>query len=1437
MAELNWNNICALNGSRARGFEQLCVQLAGAETSDAAEFRRKGTPDSGVECYRVLPDGTEWGWQAKFFTSALTSSQWSQLDDSVKKALTGHPNLARYYVCIPHDRSDARIPTRKSEKDRWDDHVKKWKSWARDRAMDVELVWWGASELLERLSRPEHAGRRFFWFEFPDFHQGWFQSRLDEAIRAAGPRYTPELHVDLPIAQDLEMFERSEGALGRIKSRAIPISRVLGNVRFARRAVEEAGQSINLDEVIEPGQAILDAIKALSHAPDRELPITGIVERINETESAMRQGLDSIRALESAENTDAEGDHSGYHVSPLERLRGWLGRLSSELSDAREFLDSAAELANKSVLILSGPAGVGKTHLLCDFAERRVAAGAPTVLLMGQRFLASEGAWPQALKQLDMGGTTAEVFVGALEAAAQAANVRALFIVDALNEGQGSLLWPVELAPFLTRLEESPWIGVVLSARTPHESTLIPEAVRNGAAEVQHDGFGDQEYDAVRSFFKHYDLELPSAPILSPEFRNPLFLKTICKGLQASGQRRLPTGFQGISAVFDLYLTAINEDLAKRLDFDPQKNLVRVAMRAVAGRTAETEHRRLPRTEAQELVDEFLPGRDYSKSLYAALVSEDILSEDVDWWSGSTQDRVTYVSYERLTDHLIADHLLQAHLDSDDPQKAFAEQGGLAFMREPGTLIPVALIEALCVQVPERTGKELARFAPELLERPDFGFVFLNSIVWRSLDAFTDDTRNVLNELAENGQLGSDEVLDSLLIVATAPGHPFNARFIDARLRRDSMPERDSWWSTYLHDEWQDAAWRSKGAIYRLVDWASGLSDTSTLEDEVIDLASITLAWTFSTPNRYLRDRATKAMVTLLTGRFDAAGQLVEQFADVDDPYVAERVYAVAYGVAMRSRDTAGVALLASIVYEKMFASGSPPAHVLLRDYARGVIERAIHLGADIAIDEGMIRPPYKSAWPDIPSEEDVAALFPGLGGGAYDGGDLEWSRNRIRYSVTGGVMGDFGNYVIGGPTGLPWLSLRLGQKPWQLPSQRVNDLVQIGSEGPPRFDVSAVQRYIQWRVFDLGWTIERFGAFDRFRIESSGRHAGKPERIGKKYQWIAYHEILAYLADHFQYYGRYGEGQRYEGPWQLHVRDIDPSSTLRDTPGGTGWTGHTPAWWGEAPYTEWGAGQSRRDWIEDKEGIPSVESFIRVVRPEDGSHWINLDGFYLWREPRPADVDPHSVAQRELWLKCVAYIGGVAEIEAFVDSSQNAVRRGRSLPEALSILPQDMFLGEYGWAPAFRHLSQSDDTPPDWNDLDREDARVFAATHLAESGGFDCSLDDTYSIALPHPDLLETLGIRWSGSNGDYLDESDQLAAFDPTVYEDGPSAMLIREDLLRKYLEARGMTLCWIVSGEKWAVGGDIGSRDRSRLVISGAYKLTDSGPQGSVSFESDP
>ena len=1386
---LNWSEIRPLNGSRAHGFEELCAQLARAESPGGAKFERKGTPDAGVECYCVLPDGSEWGWQAKYFHT-LGTPQWSQLDQSVKKSLDKHPALTRYFVCIPLDRPDARVSRRKSVKQHWDERVEKWHVWAQERSLSVEFVWWGSSELLERLSRTEHIGRMYFWFNRRGFDAPWFRARLDEAVQAAGPRYTPEIHVDLPVARDLESFGRSPAVFDDLKSRAKGIRRAFQAVSRLGRHEEEPSRAVSTETLTSSLDEILDAMAQIEPVPIGKLPFAGIAGKITTALEKTGKILEALSRLEDeclAEHPQKETPSSPKWSSFDER-RNIVYRLQSELDDARSSLERADSIAGGQLMLLKGKAGTGKTHLLCDFAKRRTETGAPTVLFMGQRFVSNDVPWTQVLRQLDLPNVNAEAFVGALETAAQAAGRRALLIIDALNEGEGRSIWPAHLAAFLASVQKSPWIGVLLSVRSEYEALIIPEAIRNRAVSVLHSGFEGQEYEAAKTFFSYYGLEFPSTPILYPEFDHPLFLKTVCLGLKGTGQRRLPRGFHGITAVFDLFLQAVNGRLAKSLDFDPREQLVRTALEKLADRLGGTGARWMERGEAKAVVDALLPNRGFKDSLYRGLVDEGVLSEGMRLQQEEPRSELVHVSYDRFTDHLVADSLLRKHLDSSAPQAAFEEGGPLAFIwnRDAEVFVLPGLIEALCIQIPERTGRELFDLAPALYEQWGAGDAFRQSVVWRKPEAFSDTTGQVLNRFIRHDR-DMDGTLNVLLTVATLEHHPLNAEFLDKRLRRDSMPERDAWWSTYLH-----RAWKTQGAVDRLIDWAWAVKPDDDLDGATVDLCGIALAWMLTTSNRFVRDRATKAMVSLLTGRIEATVKLVGRFADVDDPYVTERVYAAAYGVAMRSHDADEVKRLAALVYEKVFADGSPPVHILLRDYARGVVERALYLGSDLEIDERSIRPPYKSTWLEIPTEDEVRSL---IADSSQKSSERGKSAGRLSIHISVMNDGDFARYVIGRRTN--WSSLALDEKP----RQQMKGSPRV--DFPPWFDLTLVQRYVFWRVFDLGWTDDLFGEFDGSRDDSSPYDGNKPERVGKKYQWIAYHEILAYIADHYQYQSRYGEDsdeQKYEGPWRDSLRDIDPSCTLRSPLEGL-WVDddHKPSWWAPSRYENWKDDLTHRDWVM-VEDVPDIETLLCTTNPADESRWINASGYFGWTSLHPADVEPSLVDRRIVWFACAAYILRVKDSEAFINWAKAKNFWDGSILEPPDF--GDMFLGEYLWSPAFHSLSRSSaDTYGRKNFEGNCPVQVRAMTYgyWKELGRSDCSGDGSYFLRLPDRDFVEHLGLRWFGSGTDYLDEDGRLAAFDPTTREEGARVLLIREDILKRYLSKNGLVFCWIISGER--------------------------------------
>ena len=103
--------------------------------------------------------------------------------------------------------------------------------------------------------------------------------------------------------------------------------------------------------------------------------------------------------------------------------------------------ESAAATADNPILVILGNAGAGKTHLLCDVAERALAKGCPTLLLRGIQFSPGMNVWKQIFARLHFACDSPEEFLGALQACASAHRGRALIMIDALNEGDGASIW------------------------------------------------------------------------------------------------------------------------------------------------------------------------------------------------------------------------------------------------------------------------------------------------------------------------------------------------------------------------------------------------------------------------------------------------------------------------------------------------------------------------------------------------------------------------------------------------------------------------------------------------------------------------------------------------------------------------------------------------------------------------------------------------------------------------------------------------------------------------------------------------------------------------------------------------------------------------------------------------------------------------------------
>ena len=1500
--ELDWDSIRPLNGSVRDGFEELCAQLARSETPESARFTRKGLIDGGVECYCTFANGEQWGWQAKYFTKALTDKEWNQFEESFKAALSNHPNLSRYYVCVPRDLSDSPRKGITTEFQRWCARKEKWKSFAADCGKRVEFSFWGSSELIERLSKEEHTGRVAFWFSNNwRFTKDWFGKSLDEALETAGTRYSPELHVPLHIEFALERIGRTHRTVDEVLEFQGDVRQAFEPLNWSKREDIEIPGGLELEGLIEKEKTLIAAFDKLNLGPGQMWELGDLLGELQTSESCASELARKLKTGDrnpSESNSESSSDQEQF-ATRLGRRISRLDSFNYRLERVRRQIQEVERYANCGLMILSGDAGVGKTHLLCDVASNRIEAGFPTVLLMGQRFTGLDDPWSQSLRQLDIADINAETFIGALEAAAQATNGRALLIIDALNEGKGVDIWPNHLPSFIERVSKSAWIATVISVRTAYLNEVIPEQVATRAIRATHQGFVGHEYEAARTYFAHYGIEFPSVPLLHPEFSNPLFLRVLCSGLQESGQTNLPRGPLGTSAIFENFVKAVNSVISARLDLDPSINHVNHALIRFAKGMSEANTGFLERSQAVEIVNGSGPAIPFSKSLFNALISEGLLIQSS---IELEKSQVVFPAFERITDHFVAQYLIREHIDPGDPDSAFAKNGPLAY--EVLSRKRLGTLESLCIQIPETCDRELPSLAPQLFEQPYFSSTYLQSIIWRNIRSFSDDTFTVFDRFLKAG-VSLDEYYNSLLTVATLPNHPFNAEFLDSHLNPQEMSTRDAQWSIYLSD-----AYGERGALDRLLDWATALRspDVNQLDVQSIKLCAVTLAWLHTTSNRFVRDRATNGLARLLTGHVDTTTFLVNRFKNVDDPYVAERIYAIAYSVAMRSVNTTEIANLAQSVFEAVFSSGAPTPHILLRDYARGVLERAEYLGAELELDIAKSRPPYSSEFPDIPSWDDLEAVAPRWRNESLDTFDPKRSRHAIRFSID---SGDFGRYVIGTNHGMSnWLSIPRSEPRWlsklerldkfqssldestlqelealraternlpvviqvvdndgsivetryeafrqdqtavserdyqlaversnsvksefisRLSADQVEEFNEIDSmdNREPTIDLELMQRYILGRVFELGWSVEKFGQFDLRVNRFADRTGEKTERIGKKYQWIAFHEINAYVSDKYQFRDPYSDcscDRKYKGPWQVNCRDIDPSCLIQTDTKERIETDELQPWWDDYKYSNWMEQSKDLDWLNSEDGFPDLDRILLCRQATDQNPWVNVRYMNSWRQPTPPGQDSSHTPMRNAFVHATGYFINSQEVREFLRWSEKVDFWGRWMPEPPS--SHHLFLGEHSWSPAFLDSfaqSLGTETPnPRQGPACQIHVQVAAFDYTASFGDHDCSGNLGASLHVLNPRAIEGMGLTPTGFGADHIDQEGHLAAIDPTAHENGPISLLVRQDLLSQFLAANELELVWVVIGEKMAVGPKTTHEWAGSIQYSGAFRF---------------
>ncbi|QDV73853.1 AVAST type 2 anti-phage system protein Avs2 [Botrimarina mediterranea] len=1490
---MQWNQ---LRAPQEHSFEELCCQLAACEpVADGARFIRNGTPDAGVECYWRLATGDEWCWQAKWFLSSLGSSQWNQLSSSFQTAFEKHPRLRRYYVCLPQDFSDARGQGKKSAQTKWEAWVKKWTTYAEKQGRQIQFELWGSHQLTARLTQPSARGAHWYWFNATVMTPAWFAKLAEQSVANAHDRYTPWLNVDTQTKVSLEVGKRSEPFWQGL-------SDSLRDLRTTEPSGSHIGEHPSIDVAYEQlrsvFQRLVDSLSEWTlaqHEGDTWTQIGNV--SLDDWEQIVSETLDAIDTCRSSlseaeEKQQAEQGASQRpetHGNPFRDAAHRLSKFGTAVYGFRNFVINAERCGvNSTNHLLVGEAGQGKTHLLCDLLLRDIQQGRPAILFLGEQFNNSDP-WGQMISLAGL-NCDREQFLGALQAAAQASGKPAILYFDALNEGEGLRLWKKHLAGLAAEIELWDWLQLCLSVRDVYEGQVVPDEVAKRCCRIEHEGFSENTYAAASHFFAVFGIE-PSAPLLEPEFDNPLFLKLFCKGIRDSGQTRVPTGLRGVSEVFGFLVDALDRKLSQPdcLDYDAKDRVVRQAVDRLADKMVELGDDHVPKAVARQLLDDLLPRVGHSNSLLGRLSAESLLTVTTDWqaWNSESPEEVVRFAYQRMSDHFFVQRVLTNYVDRHEPEVAFREGGHLdEYVSEDDACWDHGgIIEALAIQLPEHCGRELPNLAPQVATNDIVQTAMLESLVWRNANAFSDESFDYINGTLMASRQG--DVFNAMVSLAPIPGHPLNADRLHRVLASMPMPDRDAQWSLFLNGEWGE-----KRAVERLIDWAQNRGAALAFGNEVVRLAAVALTWFLTSSDRRLRDRATKGLVRLFSCRLALLKPLIEHFADVDDDYVTERLMAVTFGAGSRSTANEDLWGLARYLYERVFADGEPPVHILIRDYARQTVELALLRGADFEVNLSLLRPPYNSRWPEdseIPSREEVAKLsgtsfhahiYSDYGNFAKYVTDFsEWcntpldgskprlpkrEQQEFQASLTSRQADSFAfllrvhrNYRRiqrrRSTTEADFRQESRAEKRFEAALETFLATLRLGSKKRLRFEAyladyfeapwdfdharkinyQAARRWMVKRVAELGWTAKRFQLFDQdFRTDIEA--VNSRESIGKKYCWIALYEMQARCADTYQRKDQnFDNGGVCEGPWEIgYCRDIDPSLLVAST-GRQVYQNFTRTWWFDVPFDAWQSPVDDVEWLETTGNLPDPKDLLTVVGP-DGVRWVTLDGYYEWEQPTRPGYRHWELPTRHVWYQVRGYFVRKADLPNLLEWSKTKKWEADAMPSRDN-WNYSVFLGEIYWGRSYAYSAWEEDQDERWTrgSFDSCPVPVIIATsrYQQEHTASDCALDDGVYFDLPCKYLVDQLGLSTGGEDGHWYDKDGLLVAFDPSVTNEGASTLLFREDSLHRILREGDLVLFWALSGKRGRSGGpDPHTEYLGHTSIRGVYLLQDEQLTGS-------
>lgn len=1336
---IDWNKLYDYNNYKFKSFEYFCFCIAKRQFDEKGNFTSidGSGGDGGIEFYLKLNNGDYWGWQAKFFDNPPRlnrSGRKNQIMNSLISSCKNYPKLKKWFLCTNSDFTDTEIDWYENEIKSNVRRIKKYKDLPDvekehvDNVLEnLELIHWGEGDFNHYCSLPENQGILNYFFGEFEINMDWFNDKFD-LFKTTDIEFLKELYVENNVNDDINTILIQEDSLNlfndfinELDSFSIDSEKIILKDDSKKEIMEDL-----LNEYMNIHNIIIEDLKNILKF-FRNMDLNKI--DVSDTKNNLIKLNEITSEFKDFENEyiHDESEDNGYSAFyKMDNHNFWIKLAISNIQS----------LLSHNLNII-GDAAVGKTFTVSNLAHDLLNNNKPCLIIKGNKFHDTP-IGKQFLEILDIHDLNFNQFLDALQVFAEIKEVKLPIIIDALNESVDnfsfSQVWKNNFESLVKQIEKYPNLVLITTCRKSYAEYMDNEIYLENSSYLHYE-IEDMD-ELVDKYFEYYKINvLNSTNSYKYYFKKPIYLKLFCEVHNPYREDFMDVEIKkdDIYNVFETYMAICNKHICESLNI-PKRDIVKKSLLKVAKQLWDTKDRKIDINDFYTLIDE-KTNETLDKSKAYKIISESLLIKK----EYENKEQV-YFTYDLFIGYLIAVYLFDKH--KNNLMEFFSENQTLDWLYSEDYTLLHPLSEDIKFSLAILINSENGTCLHELSNNTEIIKSSIMSLFSISSEKIDENCIEFVKSFF------IENPLDNFWIMVfreniIEDNHPLNCLFFSDILLSQSIVNRDLSWTEFLKKQYRNLLKNDLESF-----------ENSLVSNDVdlnrLNLFARYIMWFLTSTSREIRDKSTRALYNYGCNHPEDFFELLEYSFKINDLYISERMFAVAYGITMALQNNFEnndfveniLPIWAKKIYGLFFDENHPifTTHLLIVYYASNILK------IDSLHDNNLFS-----------KEQTKKFLNPYKNMKTFEWGQSE-DKDKGKYRNSADPFESIVHYDY---------IEKLGK---QLSRYHNNDAEYIKEKS-----------HVLWRLYNMGYSYETFKEIDE-KVEEDNYRASYNnyflihDTYGRKYAKIAALERAGYNVNRgylvLERDGNFG-----------HFVDIDPSfPKIND--------------YQLLPKLFINPKKEDCDWLDENDFNFENYLIFDKIKDESGS-WILMNGFYS------AEEDFQSVYTffRGFFINKddENEIRKLSENIDYLDNDR--------LPELNSFYY--MYSGEIPWSDDFEKedekLFLKDYEENNDEECSYKEFWILTPVNRDCWEDYHSSVNDGLSTYVLSKELSDYFDLVNQPQTFDLFDKNNQKAFISlentnkTENFEVQQNFAFLRKDLFEDYLSNKNLTFVWIMIAAK--------------------------------------